>query len=616
MKNPFFFLFFCLPLVLAYAQEVEVGVESQDVYLNEPFVFQIRVSAEEEVTAPAMPPLPGFTVVPQPPQRQHSSQLSIINGRRTQTTTVTTTFNYLLTPQKLGTLTIPSVSVNVLGSVKRTQPIPINVRQAEKIDGIALQLQPSTRECYVGEPVMLTWRWYIDRQIYQFAFNLPVLTLPDFSFPEYLPEIDPRRQRQYQRIANHQNAELIAIQSNTRLKGKAVTVLTFEKPFIPLKPGTWSLPESTVLCEIEDTRAGRAPSRRRSPFDDFDSFFGGSRTSTRKISVSAAPVTITVKALPTENQPDNFSGIVGDCSISATAEPLEVNVGDPIILTITLRGPRFLDHLKLPPLETLPGLAGQFKISNEEPGQVQNGTKVFQRTLRANHHEISEIPSLEIPFFNSQKDTYDFARSAPIPIKVEQIRQVTLQDAQGSALTANDSPVSRELQISDIGIAYNYDAAAILSARNHDPRLWLAAPSTRSLLIVPPGIWLLATLASAWLRRRNANPGIWAARKAGSQCRKRLQKVKADSPDALDQIFDILQDYLTARFQLKPGVVTYADLSNLLQTKKITLDICLPFKEIFAACEASRFAGASSQSSREIRTAALAAVQKLERVLA
>ena len=614
MKNLCSLLFFFLSLIPAYAQTVEVGIESQDVYLNEPFIFQIRVSADDEVSAPALPPLPGFTVVPQPPQRSHSSQLSIINGPRAQTITVTTTFNYLLTPQKLGTLTIPSVDVNVLGSVKRTQPIPVTVRQAEKIDGIALQLQPSTRECYVGEPVMLTWRWYIDRQIYQYAFNLPVLTMPDFSFPEYLPEIDPRRQRQYQRINNHQNAELIAVQSNARLKGKAVTVLTFEKPFIPLKSGTWSLPESTVLCEIEDTRAGRAPARRGSPFDDFDSFFGR-RTSTRKISVSAPPLTINVKALPTENQPDNFSGIVGACSISATAEPLEVNVGDPIILTITLAGPRFLDHLKLPPLETLPGLTGQFKISNEEPGQVQNGTKVFQRTLRANHHEISEIPALEIPFFNSQKGVYDFARSAPIPIKVEQVRQVTLLDAQASALAAKDAPVSRELQISDVGIAHNYDAAAILSARNHDPRLWLASPTTRSLLLIPPSIWVLAVLSTAWFRRRNANPGVWAARKAGSLCRKRLQKVRSDSPDALDQIFDILQEYLTARFQLKPGVVTYTDLSKLLQARKIAQETCLPFKDIFAACEASRFAGASGQSAGEIRAAALEAVQKLERTL-
>ncbi len=615
MNNHFISLLFCLPLVLLHSQEVQVGVESQEVYLNEPFVFQIRISADEEVAAPALPPLPNFTVVPQPPQRNHSSQLSIVNGRRTQTTTVTTTFNYLLTPQKLGSLTIPSINVAVQGTVKRTQPIPINVLQPEKIDGIVLQMEASCKECYVGEPVMLTWRWYIDRQIYQFAFNLPVLAMPDFSFPEYLPEIDPRRQREYQRIANHQNAELIAIQNNTRLKGKAVTVLTFEKPLIPLKPGTWRLPEATVLCEIEDPRASRPANRRRSPFDGFDDFFGSNRTRTRKISVSAAPMTITVKALPTENQPDNFSGIVGNCSISTTAEPREVNVGDPIILTIILSGPRFLNHLKLPPLETLPGMAGHFKVSNEEPGQVQNGVKTFQRTLRANHHQLSEIPALEIPFFNSQKGTYDFACSAPIPIQVAPVRQVTLQDAQGSALTAGNTPFRRELQISDVGIAHNYDAAAILSARNHDPRFWLASPTTRSLLLFPPGIWLLASLTTLWLRRRNANPGAWTARKAGNLCRKRLQKVRTDSPEALDQIFDILQEYLTAKFQLKSGVVTYVDLSNLLQTRKIAQDICLPFKEIFAACEANRFAGSGSQSAHEIRPAALSAVQKLERAL-
>jgi hypothetical protein len=613
MKKHFIFLFFCLPLLLAQAQKVEVGVESQEVWLNTPFIYQIRVSADEEVAAPMLPPFPGFTVAPQEPQRQRSSQISIINGRHTQTTTVTTTFNYLLTAQRLGTLTIPSVEVNVLGAVKNTQPIQIAVRPAEKIDGITLRLEASSQECYVGEPIMLTWRWQIDRKIYQYAFNLPLLSMPDFSFPDYLPQIDQRRQRQYQRISNHQNAELIAVQSNARLKDKTVTVLTFEKPFIPLKPGNYRLPESTVLCEIEDPRAARQPNRRRSPFDDFDGFFG-SRTQTRKISVSAPPVSISVKALPSENQPENFSGIVGDCKISASAEPLEVNVGDPIILTINLAGPRFLDHLKLPPLDTLPALSGQFKVSGEEPGQVQKGVKVFQRTLRANHHQISEIPALEIPFFNSQKGVYDFARSAPIPIKVAPVRQVTLQDAQGVTTTA-DSPASRELQTSDAGIAHNYDAAAILSARNHDPRLWLASPTTRTLLLLPPGFWFAASLGSVCLRRRQANSGAWAARKAAAQCRKRLQKIKAGSPESVDLIFDILQEYLTTRFQLQPGVVTYADLSKLLQSRNIDQAACLPFKEIFAACEASRFAGAGSQSAAEIRAAALAALRKLERVL-
>ncbi len=614
MKKHFIFLFFCLPLLLAQAQKVEVGVESQEVWLNTPFIYQIRVSADEEVAAPVLPPFPGFAVAAQEPQRQRSNHISIINGRHTQTSTVSSTFNYLLTAQRLGTLTIPSVEVNVLGEIKRTQPIQISVRPAEKIDGISLRLEASSRECYVGEPIMLTWRWQIDRKIYQYAFNLPLLSMPDFSFPDYLPQIDQRRQRQYQRISNHQNAELIAVQSNARLKDKTVTVFTFEKPFIPLKPGTYRLPESTVLCEIEDPRTASQPSRRRSPFDDFDGFFSGSRTQTRKISVSAPPVSITVKPLPSENQPENFSGIVGDCKISASAEPLEVNVGDPIILTINLAGPRFLEHLKLPPLDSLPALAGQFKVSGEEPGQVQNGVKVFQRTLRANHHQLSEIPALEIPFFNSQKGVYDFARSAPIPIKVAPVRQVTLQDAQGAATVA-DSPTSRELQTSAIGIAHNYDAAAILSARNHDPRLWLASPATRTLLLLPPGIWLAANLSSVWLRRRQANPGAWAARKAAAQCRKRLQKIKAASPESIDQVFDILQEYLTTRFQLQPGVVTYTDLSKLLQSRNIDQAACQPFEEIFAVCEASRFAGASSQSAVEIRSAALAALRKLERVL-
>ena len=606
------FLIFC-GLALS-AQDLRVGVETQDAYLNEPFLFQIQVDSEQQANAPRLPAFPGFRVAPQPPQHSHSSRLSIVNGRRTQSVTVTTTFSYLLTPLQLGKLNIPALEVMVNGQVKRTQPISITVREPEKIEGIVLQAQLSGSEAYIGEPLMLTWRWYIDRQIYNYSFNLPVLQRPEFSFPDYRPPIDRARQRQYQGINNQQGAELIALQSNVRFQGKNCSVLVFERPLIPLQAGDYNLPESSAICEIEDLRSGRTQqSRRLSPFDDFESFFSGSRRPTRKISVVAPPLQLRVKPLPSAGQPANFSGIVGQCRIEVSAEPREVNVGDPMVLSIVLSGPPYLDHIKLPPLESLPALAANFKISAQEPGIVQDGAKLFQCTLRANGAGINEIPALEIPYFNSAKGSYDFAVSKPIPIKVEQIHSLTVQDAVGGTVLESISP--RELQLSEVGIAHNYEPAAILAAGNQVPGARLSSASTLVGLLLPPGAWALLAAATLWRRRREANPGARLAAKAAAKNLSRLRRMQTDKPEALEELSEILQDYLRQRLQLEPGIVTYADLQHILSARGLSKEDCLPFKQILADCEAGRFAGATTLSLPKLREQMKLAIKGLEAVL-
>jgi len=608
-------LLFCS--LLLSAQELRFGVETQDAYLNEAFLFQIQVDSEHQATAPRLPAFPGFRVVPQAPQHSRSSQVSIVNGRRTQSVTVSSTFNYLLTPLRLGKLNIPVVEVLVNGQVKRTQAIAITVREPEKIEGIVLQVELSKSEAYIGEPLMLTWRWYIDRQIYNYNFDLPVLQQPEFSFPDYVPQINPARQRQYQRISNQQGAELIALQSNVRFQGKNCSVLVFERPFIALQAGDYNLPESSLICEIEDQRASRQQqqqNRRRSPFDDFDSFFSGSRRATRRLNVVAEPLRLRVKALPSAGQPSNFSGIVGECSLVVSAEPREVNVGDPIVLSLLLSGPPYLEHIKLPPLESLPALAAGFKVSGLEPGIVQEGGKLFQCTLRANGAEVSQIPALEIPYFNSEKGAYDFARSQPIPIKVLPLRSLSLQDALGSG-GVSEMPAARELQLSEVGIAHNYEPAALLAAGNQTASAWLGSPVTLAWLLLPPGVWALLGATALWRRRCQANPRARLAARAAAKALAALRRLQPEKAGALEELFELLQSYLRERLQLEPGIVTYPDLHNILSARGLPEDGYLGFKQILAECEAGRFAGTATSSLPDLQEQLRRAIKELEGAL-
>ena len=58
--------------------------------------------------------------------------------------------------------------------------------------------------------------------------------------------------------------------------------------------------------------------------------------------VSSQPLKLTVLPLPEEGKPSGFYGLVGQYTISASATPTKVNVGDPITLTVKVGGGKYL----------------------------------------------------------------------------------------------------------------------------------------------------------------------------------------------------------------------------------------------------------------------------------
>ena len=377
---------------------VRLGIDSQDIFLGETVTFQIQVSVEDgskdKVVMPDIPDTKDYTVVPLPPQTGTSSYTTIINGKTTSSQTTNTTYQYQITPKRIGQVTLPSMNVKIGSKTYRTQEVPITVRKAEKLDDLKVTMTVSNPSCYVGESVMLNWRWEIARDVKDFQFSLPVLEMDAFSYPTVEPKIDQSRRNEFL---------WIPLSSGERLLGRrragpgGSTVIEFSQPMVTKKAGEFELPASTVICAVYDERAGRTQRRRGGwPFDDDDFPFFGSARPTRRVSVQSDSVKFTVKELPSAGRPKSFSGIVGKCSLMTMADPLEVSVGDPIQLTLQLSGPAYLDTVRLPSLNSQESLASHFKISGEDdPGVVEGDVKKFTRILRANDTDVKEIPAIE-----------------------------------------------------------------------------------------------------------------------------------------------------------------------------------------------------------------------------
>lgn len=601
-------LAFLLCLAPAMAEpEVKIAVESQSVYLGETFVFQISVAADNEPEPPAFPKTADFQVESLGPRRNQSTSVSIINGRMTKTSVNETVFTYRLAATRTGALRIPPIPVKADGRVVRTQAVPVHVMAPEKMDDMALEVAVSSPECFVGQPVTVTWKWFIGRRVLDHRFNLPLLAEKNFSFPAYSPEIDPARRRDYRKIILASGAELIGILEQATRNGVPVSCLTFSQPLIPLQAGAFTFPASTVTFSIEDqNRAQRG--RRQSIFDGFFD-----QTPTRTLTIAAPALVLNVKDLPSEGRPANFSGLVGPCRIEVSASPRQVSVGDPILLTVQVSGPEYLDNLRLPALAESPELSRDFRVSGEEPGVVENKRKVFQCTLRAVSAQVKAIPALRIPFFNPASGRYEEANSEPIALVVEEVRTITALDAQGlpTAFPANSGS---ELKTVAEGIAHNYGGDILLADQRAGLATWPKTPWKIAFGLAWPGVYLLALGAVAWRRRRDADPWAMAAQRAAGKCLTTLKRIQPDDPRGPDLTLAALTDFLAAKLRRPAAAAqSFQDVKVPLATAGITPPVLERLEKLFTGCEASRYAGATPEDLKQIPLEAATIVKTIDR---
>ena len=389
-------------------------------------------------------------------QNNSSQSITVINGKMERQVQRRYVMQFNLTPKRKGRLTIPAVPVKVKSQTFSTNAVVIGVDTAVETQDFKLRMGLSRTSCYVGEPVVLTVTWYIGRDVEEFAFSMPVLGSSDFAIET--PEAKIDQTKRYYRIPV-EGQEVIAEKGTGLLDGRNYATISFKKVLIPRRAGSLPVPQMSVQCA-----AVSGSLRGRDFFDDFfnDNFFGARRGAMKKYVVPSNALALAVKDLPQEGRPANFAGHIGEYRIAASASPLDVSVGDPITLKITLSGPDYLGKVDLPPLAGQPELATYFKIPDERAdGKIVGKTKVFTQTIRAKNESVTEIPPVTLSFFDSKKGRYESVSTAAIPIVVHSTKVVTAVDAEG----VSSGPMGSPLEGWKEGIAYNYEGPSVLAAQ-------------------------------------------------------------------------------------------------------------------------------------------------------
>ncbi len=611
------YLCFAAGISQAWSLSATAAVEKQEVFIGESFVFQVQVSGSENPEKPDLSHVEDFTVVFQGGQQNSSRSVTIVNGRVVQDVKEGYFFSYQLTPRRTGRLVIPSIIVRADGNTTRTESIIITAKKPVETDDFKLRLELSKSHCYVGEPVTLTVTWYIGKDVQDFNFTLPVINDDTFAFAD--PKVDTRSGKKLYRIRLG-DQEVLGEKSQGKIDNREYATITFKKILIPKQAGPVTIEPATVAC---NALVGYKKQRRgfnNDFFSDFfkDDFFGrGQRGVYKTIVVPSNPLELKVLDLPEEGRPHNYSGHVGQYEIQAAATPTEVNVGDPITLTISLSGPEYLENVRLPALGRQTDMVKMFKIPKERAsGEISGQKKVFTQTIRALSPDVREIPAIELPYFDTRSQKYRVARTQPIPVNVKKTRIITALDAEG--MDAQQMVSGAEIESWSQGIAFNYEDMGAIKNQHAGFVSGLRSLLWISLIVGPPFLYGILFCSLVISRRKNADLAGLKAKKAYKILVKNLREAedKDSSHKIAIAVLEAFRQYLGDKLGMPKGALTFKDVKTPLADKGFTEETLARLKDLFEKCEASSYAGdADLSATGSVNPEALELAKDLEKKL-
>lgn len=514
-----------LPVSRAVAQQTPqqphalVAVSKDSVDLGDSFILQVTVDGSTSAQEPTLPASDAYKAEFLGGRDESSRSVFTINGRRSESNTMRYVMQWRITPLKAGRSAVEAFSVKVGTqslSVPRTE---FSASEPGANPNFQLVLEPVKTDVYVGEPVRMRLVWTLGRNVKSASFSGP-----DGGQEFDVVPMDPRppgsrgnpQNNDPYRIVPFLDSQIVISRSQVTRDEQTLLAFTAELVITPRRTG--KLEVGPYRVAFDEVVGQKQRSFFDSPFDDL--------SQTRRSVVASEAVMLDVKALPTEGRPADFSGLIGTYSLEAAAGNSEANVGDPIALTLTIRGPEPLNSLKAPALESQPEMASKFKPAPEgweSADSAVAGQRVFTTTIRPKSDSVTEVPAIRLPYFDVKTGMYDVALSKRIPLKVHAVKEVTLADALrpgggGLQLPAATAPV--KLTDANVGIGANTESLSALRDQRVSLLAVVRSPGGVAFLVAPPAALAFAAVLAH--RRRVRDPLIAARRAAVAEARRRV----------------------------------------------------------------------------------------------
>ncbi len=428
---------------------VQATVDRNEMEPGDAFVYTISIGMTERVNLshPQLPRLESFSVLNEWSSEDVRSQMVIsAQGRREFSTVRTQHFNFQLQPRGEGILRIPSAQVDVDGKTYSTKPITVKVikgsnqgssvqrpnvpsnsglppeifQDEEELDPFAqllrqrmlptpggstfgsqrinpneafhIQVEVDKSEVFVSEQVTASWYLYTKGNIR----DIDTLKYPSLK-GFWKEDIE---------MATQLNFTEEIVNGVPYRKALLASFALF-----PIKAGVAVIDSYTAKCSV---LVG-------------DAF--GFNAKVYQFTKSSLPVKVTVKDIPTQGRPLDFSGAVGQFRVTAGIDSQNISSNQPFILKIRFDGAGNAKLIDIPPFQPPEGL--ELYDTQKDAKFFKAGTsyKEFSLSLIPRREGQFTIPAITASIFDPVSKKYVTKSTEPITINV--------QKGQGGSVAAS-----------------------------------------------------------------------------------------------------------------------------------------------------------------------------------
>jgi len=434
--------------VVAQSPEFIIEIDRQQIYEGESFLYRVTLNHVESPTPPELTEFDEFEVASAGEQSINVSQISIVNGRRTEFVRRGRQYDYRLTPLKAGELTIPAPTVAVDGETLTGRTVSVRVIAAERQDSVILDYSVDRRSVYPMQPFTLTLTVAVkalpdelpeearDTDPMTVQPQAPALTIPwlDDKLPskqlhprqtwkQVLEPMMSRRGKGFQ-VNNIGSSSAFSLFENRAAGFHPSPRKTVRKDLEGNDADYWEYDFRRTFHATSPGRLTPGPITLKGTFADT---IENDRLTGREIYAVAGDLEITVKNVPSENQPASYIGAIGTFQLDTQLTPSTLNVGDPMTFTITLSGEGNLQDTRPPQIDSYSSVSDHFRTYDATEESVGNSRR-FVYSLRPLSVTVTEFPAIPVSYFDVQAEQYVTVQTAAVPITVHEAETLSGTD--------------------------------------------------------------------------------------------------------------------------------------------------------------------------------------------
>lgn len=584
----------------AFADKVSFTASAPDaVVVGDQFRLSYTVTTQKVKDFRA-PSIKGFDVLMGPSRSQQSST-QIVNGNVTSTSSIT--FTYILMANTAGEYTIGGASIVADGNQMVSNSVKIKVlpqdqngnggqggSSAHSSFGTSVSDQDlfitataSKTNVFEQEAFVLTYKIYTRESNLQ----LNNAKLPDFK---------------------GFHSQEIEMTTNARwtpehYRGRNYYTTVYRQFVL--------FPQQSGKLYIDPAQFQMTIGKPVQSDDPFDAFFnGGSNVIEIKKSIATPKIAINVSPLPA-GKPADFSGGVGEFTVSSSINSKELKNNDAITIKLVISGTGNLKLISNPEIKFPedfevydPKVDNQVRLTREG----LTGNRVIEYLAIPRHAGTYKIPGVSFSYFDIRSKSYKTLKTEEYVVNIE-------KGAGNADQVIANFTNKEDLKVLGEDIRYIKQNEVTLQPKGS---FFYGSMSYWLFYIIPALAFIIFFIIYRKQAAENANVAKVRTKKANKVATKRMKLagklLSENKKDAFyDEVLKALWGYISDKLNIPVSRLSKDNIEEKLRNHGVSEELIKDFLNALNDCEFARFApGDESQAMDKVYASSIEVISKME----